>query len=718
MGYQRTATSPAEGSGINLDDTSPQFGMLTRPTATPPAPAPNVPEKPVTPTPTTPTPTAPVERYDRLPPGVTQESYDQAAASQYATKDPARAAEEYRTSSLSQMQDRIKAVEDTYSKKLETELADQAPINENNLARTNALSALMGLSGSSSADTRTAKTESDNRRINASIRSKVNTEKMAALDAIYNRIEDGAAKIAEAQLQTNKENQKALLDAVSKNALSNVQAIATTLADTGKTFDDWKASDNGATLKKIMEQTGQSEYQIRQAFKNAIPEDLRPTVHTSYIDDGKGGTIMRQIEFNPITKKVVSNDFPLNVPVSTFNGEQKPIEGKNGELFIKTGVGADGVPIYKDVSPNAGNQQKSYQAGIVGEYQFYADQERKAGREPLSFSAYQNEDANRKERAARAGDILTTKDRLNAQQSLRKEFNGLQTVKDFNDVKSSYNRVKSAYDEALAKGSDDKSKSAADQVLITSFNKLIDPGSTVREGEYARSTAGQSLLAQLKGKAEAALSGGSGLTDADRKSMVDATERLFDDYIKNYNALASEYRGYAGDYEIDPDNIAKPYEDPVQAVSKKMRSAYEGLGLDESYEDAIIQYGEDGLRQILENQGVTFSDGGSGTPIATKAAEIEDGTKGGQCGRFVNKLTGIGLGDSYASKMAKMDKSITYPEPGMVFVTPYKDTGHTGIILEVKDNGMAVVKDSNYSLDERVQTHEIPISKMTGFKRT
>lgn len=42
-------------------------------------------------------------------------------------------------------------------------------------------------------------------------------------------------------------------------------------------------------------------------------------------------------------------------------------------------------------------------AGPVGEYQFYAQQEQKAGRSPLTFDAYQTRDANRKAKAASAG---------------------------------------------------------------------------------------------------------------------------------------------------------------------------------------------------------------------------------------------------------------------------------------------------------------------------
>jgi hypothetical protein len=104
-------------------------------------------------------------------------------------------------------------------------------------------------------------------------------------------------------------------------------------------------------------------------------------------------------------------------------------------------------------------------------------------------------------------------------------------------------------------------------------------------------------------------------------------------------------------------------------------------------------------------------------PVVQTVTKIPDGEKGGQCGRFVNKLTGLGLGDSYQSKMAKMDPSLTFPEPGMVFVMPYKDTGHTGFIVGVNDDGTVTVKDSNWGLDETVKTRTMPISKITGLAR-
>ena len=114
----------------------------------------------------------------------------------------------------------------------------------------------------------------------------------------------------------------------------------------------------------------------------------------------------------------------------------------------------------------------------------------------------------------------------------------------------------------------------------------------------------------------------------------------------------------------------------------------------------------------------SFNSVGGDTKSATlgKVTAAPIGSSGGQCGRFVNKITGLGLGDSYASKMAKMDPGIRSPQPGMVFVTPYKDTGHTGFIVGV-DGDEVIVKDSNYRLDEKIATHRMPISKITGLAR-
>ena len=87
---------------------------------------------------------------------------------------------------------------------------------------------------------------------------------------------------------------------------------------------------------------------------------------------------------------------------------------------------------------------------------------------------------------------------------------------------------------------------------------MIDPTSAVREGEFARSTAGQSIINQLSGKAQQALQGGVALADGDRKAILDAAQRLYSGYNELYNSKVNEYRGYAEDMGLDPDKVVKP----------------------------------------------------------------------------------------------------------------------------------------------------------------
>lgn len=142
--------------------------------------------------------------------------------------------------------------------------------------------------------------------------------------------------------------------------------------------------------------------------------------------------------------------------------------------------------------------------------------------------------------------------------------------------------------------------------------------------------------------------------------------------------------------------------------------------LDKNYEGEGVQAYKDAFLKELGYENVN-QPGGANLDSIAKVVNIKDGIKGGQCGAFVNDLTGLGVGDSYQSKLDKMDKTIKTPQPGMVFVMKTNsnnsvDTGHIGVVLSVnKEKGTATVKDSNWNGDQKVMTHEIPISKMTGF---
>jgi len=192
----------------------------------------------------------------------------------------------------------------------------------------------------------------------------------------------------------------------------------------------------------------------------------------------------------------------------------------------------------------------------------------------------------------------------------------------------------------------------------------------------------------------------------------DIDEDSFKKELERIQSLTeTALRNATGWKYISTDDFMDNAADSEVDLYEQLETNYPGLE-DKDYLELIneaLGYGSPGFNNV-----------GSDTneALPEKAAKADVGDKGGQCGRFVNNATGLGLGDSYQSKMAKMDNSITEPEPGMVFVMPYKDTGHTGFVVAVnKEKGTVTVKDSNYSLDEKVKVHEIPISKISGLRR-
>lgn len=140
-------------------------------------------------------------------------------------------------------------------------------------------------------------------------------------------------------------------------------------------------------------------------------------------------------------------------------------------------------------------------------------------------------------------------------------------------------------------------------------------------------------------------------------------------------------------------------------------------------------WSEDKINEYFTNDPSTSVNGSKAT--GTQAANVlastyKPGTRLGQCGRVVNRLTGFKMGNSYESKMAYTDPEIgrsTPVQPGDVFVMPWKQYGHTGFVadgqwIKKADGSYDIpVIDSNWNSDEKVSHHYINSSKMSGFAR-
>ena len=244
---------------------------------------------------------------------------------------------------LQNVQSQIDEVNKQYAQELSAAQAEGSQYKAEEMGKTNALSALMGLTGSSAQQERAGATGESVRKVNQAREDVINARKSAAMSQIYGTVNANATKLAEAALATNKENQKAIQDKAASDALNAISGIA--LSANGKTWADFKKTLPDMA-SQIVQQSGKSEYELSQLWNQAIPEQFKPVVKTLYSDDGMGGTTMKQITVNPGTKEVQEQTFNIpGVSSDVFNGAEKPIE-VNGMLLIKQ---ADGT--YKNVAP-------------------------------------------------------------------------------------------------------------------------------------------------------------------------------------------------------------------------------------------------------------------------------------------------------------------------------------------------------------------------------
>jgi len=309
---------------------------------------------------------------------------------------------------------------------------------------------------------------------------------------------------------------------------------------------------------------------------------------------------------------------------------------------------------------------------------------------------------------------------------LGQQFEGL--VGESRAAATAVGNINASLDIAEKAMGEGKSINAASQGVLVAFQKLLDPTSVVRESEYARSGNGQSLWDRMQGTWQKINQGGAGVTMEELENFVETANVFLKGYENTALKHAKRMQVISERQGLDLNSILT--EDMVNLINKShgyktvddflLEATNEQLDAADALRQTFPDLTDDDLLELINEQ-LSFNKVGGDTnqALPEEVAKAEPGEKGGQCGRFVNKATGLGLGDSYQSKMAKMDSSITEPEPGMVFVMPYGSTGHTGFIVAVNwEKGTVTVKDSNYSLDEKVKVHEIPINKITGLRRT
>lgn len=253
-------------------------------------------------------------------------------------------------------------------------------------------------------------------------------------------------------------------------------------------------------------------------------------------------------------KEAIAQDIATSMINSGLNIDE--ISPAKLELIAKNA----GVPL-QQIKNTFKTTQKAFEkesltstskSASVQEYE-YAKQNGYTG----SFTDYQNEDANRKAVSSGSGNGgLTPYQQFQATQSIAKDTQ--KRTENAREMSRQANMISTGYN-AIVNSKDKKNRSLQTQAIITSFNKILDPTSVVRESEYDRTSAGQSLLQRLEGKVNNIAQGGAGVTDATLKEASDIAK----EYLKNSQAsvLAENQRAVAmaNQFGLNSDFVTTSY---------------------------------------------------------------------------------------------------------------------------------------------------------------
>lgn len=139
-----------------------------------------------------------------------------------------------------------------------------------------------------------------------------------------------------------------------------------------------------------------------------------------------------------------------------------------------------------------------------------------------------------------ASEVLTP-EQSKAAKDLRGEY--ITETKDFRQIRDSYNTIKST----------NKGTAASDMSMIFAYMKMLDPNSTVREGEYAQAEQATGVPSRILNSYNKALEGVK-LTPDQRNDFVDRAKDIYSTRERTYRSSQKEYKRLARDYGV-PDKF-------------------------------------------------------------------------------------------------------------------------------------------------------------------
>lgn len=141
---------------------------------------------------------------------------------------------------------------------------------------------------------------------------------------------------------------------------------------------------------------------------------------------------------------------------------------------------------------------------------------------------------------------------VGGEQKVRKEFQAL--TSDFRQVRDAFTRIESSAKDPSAAG---------DLALIFNYMKVLDPGSVVRESEFATAQNSAGVPDRIRNVYNKVLSG-QRLGVEQRKDFVGRGRQLYTGRLKQYQKTENQFRALSERSGLNPENVVLDLEKPAE----------------------------------------------------------------------------------------------------------------------------------------------------------
>ena len=150
---------------------------------------------------------------------------------------------------------------------------------------------------------------------------------------------------------------------------------------------------------------------------------------------------------------------------------------------------------------------------------------------------------------------------------IRNAYKGEKAVDFYQKLRSTWQKIDVAYEQAY----EVENPQVADVSMVFNYMKMLDPGSTVREGEYATAKNTTGIAGSIMNSYNKAVGGGF-LSDAQRRDFRQMAWKLFQKESSNVQELNERYKSQGEAFNVDVGTIL---EDPTKITydDKKIYSS-------------------------------------------------------------------------------------------------------------------------------------------------